>query len=320
MTTRIIGTGCYAPEHIVTNEDLTQFLDTSDEWIRERTGIHRRHIDTGEGTTAMAVKAAQRAIENANISPQSIDLIIVATSTADEIFPNTAAMVQKSIGNNHCTCYDLNAACSGFIYGLNTAHAFIKSGIVETALIVGSETMSKTVNWEDRSTCILFGDGAGAAVVTKDETGIESIVMGSDGSNGEIISCDGRIMENRWGKRPVKNSHMIMDGQEVFKFAVRKVPEAIKELLEQANIDADQIDHYLLHQANERILSSVAKRLHVSMERFPVNLSEYGNTSAASIPILLDEMNRKNILRRGEKMVLAGFGAGLTWGATLLTW
>lgn len=299
---------------------MAQFLDTNDEWIRERTGIRVRHIDIENGTTAMAVEAAKQAIENAGIMPESIDLIIAATSTADEIFPNTASMVQKEIGNSHCACYDLNAACSGFVYGLNTAHAFIKSGMARTVLVVGSETMSKTVDWSDRSTCILFGDGAGAVIVTADEVGIESVVMGSDGRDGGIIACDARTMENHWGVRPVKNPHMIMNGQEVFKFAVRKVPEAIKDLLHQVNMEADQIDYYILHQANERIISSVAKRLRVPMERFPVNLSEYGNTSAASIPILLDEMNRKKMLKRGDKVVLAGFGAGLTWGATLLTW
>lgn len=320
MTTRIIGTGHYAPEHIVSNDDLAQFLDTSDEWIRERTGIHKRHIAIEKGTTAMAVEASRRAIENAGISADSIDLIIAATSTADEIFPNTACMVQREIGNTHCACYDLNAACSGFVYALNTAHAFIKSGMVNTVLVVGSETMSKTVNWNDRSTCILFGDGAGAVIATRDEIGIEHVVMGSDGSDGHIIACDARIMENHWGARSIKNSHMIMDGQEVFKFAVRKVPEAIGKLLHQAGMEADQVDHYILHQANERIISSVAKRLRVSMERFPVNLFEYGNTSAASVPILLDEMYQTGVLKRGDKVVLAGFGAGLTWGATLLTW
>lgn len=320
MTTRIIGTGHYAPEHVVTNDDLAQFLDTSDAWIRERTGIHMRHIDIGEGTTAMAAKASIRAIENAGISPEAIDLIIAATSTADEILPNTASMVQKEIGNSHCACYDLNAACSGFVYGLNTAHAFIKSGMADTVLVVGSETMSKIVDWNDRSTCILFGDGAGAVVAARDEEGIESVVMGSDGRSGDIIACDARTMENKWGARPVKNPFMIMNGQEVFKFAVRKVPEAIHELLDQAGMKADQIDHYILHQANERIIASVAKRLGVPMERFPVNLFEYGNTSAASVPILLDEMNRRRLLKRGDKVVMAGFGAGLTWGATLLTW
>lgn len=320
MTTRIIGTGHYAPEHIVTNEDLAQFLDTSDAWIRERTGIHRRHIATGKGTAAMAAEASRRAIENAGISPEAIDLIIAATSTADEIFPNTASAVQKAIENSHCACYDLNAACSGFVYGLNTAHAFIKSGMADTVLVVGSETMSKTVDWEDRSTCILFGDGAGAAVVSRDEEGIESVVMGSDGRSGEIIACDARAMENKWSARPVEHPYMIMNGQEVFKFAVRKVPEAIRELLCQAGMEAGQIDHYILHQANERIIASVAKRLGVPMERFWMNLSEYGNTSAASVPILLDELNRSGRLKRGERVVLAGFGAGLTWGATLLTW
>lgn len=320
MTTRIIGTGHFVPEHIVTNDDLAQFLDTSDEWIKERTGIRRRHIDTGMGTTAMAAEASRRAIENAGISPKEIDLIIAATSTADEIFPNTAAMVQREIGNDRAACYDLNAACTGFIYGLNTAHAFISSHMAKTVLVVGSETMSRTVDWEDRSTCILFGDGAGAAVVAADDAGIEAVIMGSDGRKGEIIACDGRPAQSRWMSQAPRNPYMVMNGQEVFKFAVKKVPETIAQLLSQAGVGAEEVRHYILHQANERIIASVAKRLHVPMERFPINLGEYGNTSAASVPILLDELNRNGALKRGDRVVLAGFGAGLTWGATLMTW
>lgn len=320
MTTKIIGTGHYVPECSVSNDDLAMIMDTSDEWISERTGIHRRRIDTGEGVVQMALKASEKALENAGVSAVELDLIIVATSTADYLFPNTASLIQRELGNHHCVCFDLSAACSGFLYGLNTAHAYIKAGMAKNVLIVGSECLSKTMDWTDRGTCILFGDGAGAIVVTEGETGIEEIVAHSDGRKGEVIICDGRPFENFLAKKDVTYAYTRMDGQEVFRFAVKTVPECIHELLEKAEIGIEDVDHFILHQANERIIRSVAKRLKVSPERFPMNLQDYGNTSAASIPILLDECNQKGLFHPGDRIVLSGFGAGLTWGATLLTW
>ncbi len=320
MTTKIIGTGRYVPERIVTNDDLAMIMDTSDEWISERTGIHQRRIDTGEGVVQMALKASEKALENAGISADKLDLIIVATSTADYLFPNTASLIQRELGNHQCVCFDMNAACSGFLYSLNTAHAYIKAGMAKTALIVGSECLSKTMDWTDRGTCILFGDGAGAVVVTEAETGIEETVSHSDGRKGEAIICDGRLFENFLAKKDVTYAYTQMDGQEVFRFAVKTVPECIQELLKKAGIGVEDVDHFILHQANERIIRSVAKRLKTPLERFPMNLHNYGNTSAASIPILLDECNRNGLFHPGDKIVLSGFGAGLTWGATLLTW
>ncbi|MGN0398176.1 MAG: beta-ketoacyl-ACP synthase III [Candidatus Fimimorpha sp.] len=320
MTTKIIGTGHYVPERIVTNDDLAMIMDTSDEWIVERTGIRQRRIDTGEGVVSMALKASKNALENAGITADMLDMIIVATSTADDLFPNTASLVQRELGNHQCVCFDLSAACSGFLYGLNTAHAYIKAGMAKTVLIIGSECLSKTMDWTDRSTSILFGDGAGAVIVTEAETGIESVVAHSDGRKGEVIICDGRPLENFLVKKNVTYTYTQMDGQEVFRFAVKTVPECIHELLDQAKIGVEDVDYFILHQANERIIRSVSKRLRVPLERFPMNLHNYGNTSAASIPILLDECNRNGLFVPGHKIVLSGFGAGLTWGAALLTW
>lgn len=320
MTTKIIGTGHYVPDCIVTNDDLAQIMDTSDEWIAERTGIRQRRIDTGEGTSQMALKAAKAAVLDAGIDAQDIDIIIVATSSADHLFPNTACIVQRGLGNHHCMCFDLTAACSGFIYAWTTAHAYISTGLAKTVLIIGSECLSKTMDWTDRGTAILFGDGAGAVVVTAGETGVDEIIVGSDGEKAECLICDSRPLENLKVKIPPKHLFLEMEGQEVFKFAVKKVPECIFQLLDKAGISVDDVDHYLLHQANERIIRSVARRLKVPMERFPINLDQYGNTSAASIPILLDECKRKGMFHPGDKIVISGFGAGLTWGAMLFTW
>lgn len=320
MTTRIIGTGSYVPETIVTNEDLKQFMDTDDAWIRERTGICERRVSISESTSDMAVEAAKKAIENAGINPEDIDIIVLATSTGDKCFPAAAMDVQAAVGAVNAVGFDITAACSGFIYALHIVHGFIAAGIYKTGLVVGSETVSKVLDWSDRSSAILFGDGAGAAVVKADEKGILHMLMGSDGTRSEVLECQSRSLGNCLTKTTPELGLMKMDGQEVFKFAVKKVPEIVRQVLKESGTDQEDIKLFLLHQANVRILEAASRRLKIPMEKIPVNIERYGNTSAASIPILIDELNRGGKLVRGDKLVLAGFGAGLTWGATLLEW
>ncbi|WP_251492094.1 beta-ketoacyl-ACP synthase III [Otoolea muris] len=320
MTARIIGTGSYAPERIVTNKDLMKFLDTDDEWIRERTGICERRVSAGEGTSDLAIHAAERAIADAGIDPKEIEILIVGTCTPDNGFPSAATDVQRAVGAVNAVAFDVTAACSGFIYGLHIVQSFIRCGTYKTALVIGAETISKVLDWTDRGTCILFGDGAGAAVLRADETGVIRTLAGSDGRKGHVLGCQARTMDNFLTGRKPEPGFMTMDGQEVFKFAVKKVPEIVSQILEESGIGREQVDHYVLHQANIRILESASRRLKVPMEKIPVNIDRYGNTSAASVPILLDEMNREGRLKRGDTLVMAGFGAGLTWGAALLKW
>ena len=306
-TGKITGTGSYVPSNFMDNFDLSNIVDTNDAWIQERTGIIRRHISTDDTTISMASKAADQAIKNAGISPNDIDLILVATMSPQAVLPCTACEVQKSIQADQATCFDLNAACSGFLYAYNTAQAYIASEVYKTVLVIGTETLSNLVDWKDRGTCILFGDGAGAVVLSATEEGVYSTITHSDGQKKDALTCDlGSVIK--------------MNGQEIFKFAVKQIPICIQELLEKNHLSVSDITYFVLHQANKRIIEAVAKRLHVDLEHFPMNLQEYGNTSSASIPILLHEMNEKNMLHRGDKVIMAGFGAGLTWGATLLEW
>ena len=320
MTTRIIGTGSYVPEQIVTNGDLAKIVETSDEWIRSRTGIGARRIATADSTSHMAACAAQEALKQSGVKPEERDLILLGTSSPDYCFPNGACEVQGMIGAVNAACYDISAACTGFVFALNTAHAFISSGLSKTALVIGSDVLSKLTDWTDRNTCVLFGDGAGAVVVKADSTGILGMNMHSDGTKGGVLTCGSRTNGNfLMGKKP-ELGYMTMDGQEVFKFAVKKVPECIRQVLDDSGVAAEQVKYFVIHQANYRIIESIAKRLKVSVDRFPVNMEHYGNTSGASVPLLLDEINRKGMLEAGDKIVFSGFGAGLTWGATLLEW
>lgn len=320
MTTKIIGIGSYVPDTVVTNQDLMKFLDTDDAWIRERTGICDRRVSKDMGTCGLAIEAAKRAIDDAGIDPKEIDLIVLATSSGDRAFPAAAMDVQAAIGAVNAVGFDITAACSGFIFGLHIAHSFFAAGIYKTALIIGAETLSKVVDWTDRGTCILFGDGAGAAVVRASETGIIRTLMGSDGTKGWTLECQARNLGNCVNGIKPELGFMKMDGKEVFKFAVRKVPEIVAQILEDAQMDPEEIKYFVLHQANFRILEAASRRLKVPMDRIPVNIDRYGNTSAASVPILLDELKRDGKLERGDKLVLAGFGSGMTWGATLLEW
>lgn len=359
MKTKISGTGKSVPQKVVTNDDLAQVIDTSDEWIYTRTGIRSRHVaelkagtqNTCDTASTLAAEAAHRALNNAEISAEDIELIIVATSSPDYMFPSTAAIVQNKIGAGKAMCFDISSACTGFIYALSIAEAYIQSGQFKNTLVIGSEIMSGEVDWKDRSTCVLFGDGAGAVVLTaeneifdstklsvvpgiissKVSSVIPSKIPDTDSCTATVskgINCDTYFrtvsalhVDGSKGQVLTRGKDFIrMDGQEVFKFAVKKVPESINEVLEKANVPIEEIKYFVLHQANIRIIEAVAKRIGVEMSRFPTNLREYGNTSAASIPILLDEMNRSNILQRGDKIILSGFGAGLSWGSTLLEW
>lgn len=323
MAAEIIGTGSALPARAVSNRELEALVDTTDEWIRSRTGIEQRHIAVEETTTEMAVEAALRAMENAGVSPEEIDLIIVGTVSGDMRFPSTACQVQKAISASGATAFDINAACAGFLFGLAICDAYFIAGRAQTALVIGAETLSKLMDWEDRSTCVLFGDGAGAAVIRNGGPGILSIVQGSDGAGGDALTCRDRKADNPFmahGTSKEQPEYTCMNGQDVYRFAVRTVPLTIERALEDAGLHPDDIQFFLLHQANIRIIEAVAKRLGQSMEKFPTNLQKCGNISAGSIPVLLDFVNRKGKLHKGDKIVLAGFGGGLTFGAAVLVW
>ena len=320
MSTGIIGTGSYLPPTIIDNNELAKMVKTNDEWIREHTGIVERHIATDETTSFMATEASLAAIENAEIDPKEIDLILFATLSPERATPSMSCIVQDKIGATNATCFDLNAACSGFVYALQTADAYITAGMAKTALVIGSETLSKMVDWKDRSTCILFADGAGAVIVTKQDHGIINSITHSDGSKGMSLKCKERSTRNFLNKKSEDKHYIQMIGPDIFKFAVRKVPACIELLLERAGVAKEEVTYYVLHQANARIVASVAKKMEVPIEKFPMNIEHCGNTSSASIPILLDEMNRDGMLKRGDKIVLCGFGGGLTWGAQLIEW
>ena len=320
MPARIIGTGSALPERVVTNQELEKLMETTDEWIRSRTGIEKRHIAVEETTTSMAVEASKRAMESAGVMADEIDLIIVGTVSGDMCFPSTACQIQEAICAKNAIAFDINAACAGFLFGLAIADSYMKSGMAKTALVVGAETLSKMMDWNDRSTCVLFGDGAGAAVVRDDKAGIISIVQGSDGARGSALVCHNREVNNPFVKNSCELDYTRMDGQAVYKFAVKTVPAAITEALDKAGISAEQVKYFLLHQANVRIIEAVAKKMNQPIEKFPTNLQQCGNISAGSVPVLLDFVNQKGQLVKGDKIVLAGFGAGLTWGASVLTW
>ena len=302
------------------NDDLSKIMDTSDEWISSRTGIRERRLVKDETTASMSIEAARRALEDAKVSAQDIDLIIVGTITGDYVTPSTACEVQAAIGADKAVAFDVNAACSGFMFALHTADAYFKAGIYKTALVLGAETLSKIMDWNDRSTCVLFGDGAGAAVLRAEETGILAYDQGSDGAKGMVLACKNRLNNNPLVQNPKDLQYTYIEGQEVYKFAVTTVPASINKVLNEAGLSVEDIDYFALHQANIRIIQSVAKRLKVSEDKFPISLDHCGNISAGSVPILLDEINKKGMLKPGMKIVLSGFGAGLTWGSAVIEW
>ena len=319
MIGRIYGTGSYVPNRIVDNNELSKYVDTNDTWIRERTGIARRHVIEEETTSFMAVQAAKKALLQSEVKPEEIDLILVATSSSETIFPCTACIVQSEIGAVHAVGYDINAACTGFVLAFQTAQAYIDARIYKTALVIGADSMTNLVDWTDRSTCILFGDGAGAVLLRAEEGDSCLMAAHSDGTKANALTGMSRHHKAVTSLED-KITYVHMDGQAVFKFAVRKVPEIIEELLADASLGVEEIDYFILHQANKRIIEAVAKRLRLDLTKFPMNLEEYANTSGASIPILLDEMKRNQRFQRGDKVVLAGFGAGLSWAACMFEW
>lgn len=321
MIGRICGTGSCLPRTVWTNDKLETFVDTSSQWIQERTGICERHIAEEDETTAyLASEAAKNALLNSGLKAEDIDLILAATISPGRVMPGVACEVQKNIGAEYATCFDLNAACTGFLFALNTAQAYIAQGIYRNAIVIGAENLSNLTNWKDRGTCILFGDGAGAVVVKGESEGLYEQVTHSIGKKGGVLTLTDRNQKRYEAFPNAPETYMQMDGKAVFQFAVTKVPEAVKEVLEKAGIKKEEVSYYVLHQANERIILSAAKRLGESMEKFPVNMKKYGNTSSASIPILLDELNKKGAFRRGDNIVLSGFGAGLSYGASILKW
>ena len=343
-TIRITGTGSALPGRIVTNKELEQMVETSDEWIRERTGIAERHVSVGETGVTLASEAARKALEQAGKRAEEIDLILVATCSPEQYLPCCACQVQADIGAVNALAFDVNAACSGFLFALNTADAYLRMGLAENALIIGSEVLSKLVDWTDRGSCILFGDGAGAVVVERCKAesraveekqipaaGILGRALHSDGTGGGVLQCDARELTTPYARtsavktdqnQPMDDrEHFIqMDGQEVYRFATRRVPQCIEEALSDAGLTVPDIDLFVLHQANARIIDAVAKRLHADRKKFPTNLERVGNLSSASIPVLLDELHKQGKLHRGDRIVLAGFGAGLTIGACVMTW
>lgn len=320
MVTKIIGTGRYLPKQVVTNDDLAKIMDTSDEWIRSRTGIRERHLAKEETTAQMSYEAAKRALDASGLKAEDIDLIIVGTITGDYITPSTACEVQALLGADNAMAFDVNAACTGFMVAMNTAYAYMQSGVYKNAIVIGAETLSKIMDWNDRSTCVLFGDGAGAAVVTCEEEGIYAFEQKADGSKGMVLAGRDRLNNNPLVSNSKELAYVSMDGQEVYKFAVSTVPKSIQSVLDKAGVDISEIKYFLLHQANIRIIESVAKRLKQDMDKFPISLDHCGNISAGSVPILLDEVNEKGMLKKGDKIVMAGFGAGLTYSACVIEW
>ncbi len=317
---RIAGTGSYLPEKVLTNEDLSKIVDTSDEWIAARTGIRERHIAAeGETTCDLAFHAATRAMEAAGVDAADLDLIVVGTTTPDLIFPSTACLLQHRLGANGCPAFDVNAACSGFVYALTVADKFIRSGAARTVLVVGAETLTRMLDWSDRSTCVLFGDGAGAVVLKADaETGILSTHMHADGGKKELlwnpvgVSVGFKPEEHNAGVK------VLMTGNEVFKHAVKALDSVVEETLEHNGLDRHDIDWLIPHQANLRIIEATAKRLDMPMERVIVTVDRHGNTSSGSVPLALDEAVRSGRVQRGQLVLLEAFGGGFTWGSALL--
>ena len=309
MNIKICGTGSALPEKVMTNKDLEKLVDTEDSWIVERTGISKRHmVSEDESAATLGAKAAENALLMSGYTLDDIDLILVATCSDDQRTPNCACKVQKLLGKTNIPAFDINSACTGFLTALTIADAYFNAGIYKRILIIGTETLSRMTDYSDRGTCILFGDGAGAVVaeaVESEERVISTLY--ADGEKGDALTC-------------IAGEKLKMDGKAVYKFATRSVPETINNTLEKAGLTVEDVDYFVLHQANKRIIDSIAKTLKSDISKFPMNISEVGNMSSASIPVLLDEINRKNLLKKGDIIILSGFGAGLTYGSCVLKW
>lgn len=317
MSFKISGTGMYVPEKIVTNDDLAKIVDTNDEWIKKRVGISERRVSVNETAAEMGYKAALKAIENADISKDDIDLIISASVSGEDTSPNTACMIQHYLGID-CMAYEVNGACSAFLFVLETAAGYFARGKVKNVLVVGTERMSRIVDWEDRSTCVIFGDGAGAAVLTEGDGYIDSLFKVSGGD--EVIKIPNHSGKSPWYTPEANLPYVHMAGQETFKFAVNSITSDIPVLLERNGVTKDEISQVVLHQANKRIIDFAVSRLKMEPEKFFVNIEKYGNTSSASIPIVLDELNRSGKLKRGNLIVLSAFGGGLASACCLIKW
>ena len=322
MRSVVLGCGSYLPSRVLTNTELAQTVDTSDDWIVQRTGIRERHIAAdGQFTSDLGIKAAQAALANAGLVPQDIDLIVCATSTPDQTFPATAVTVQAGLGIHHGAAFDLQAVCSGFVYGLATADGLLHSGAFKRALVIGSETFSRIIDWKDRTTCVLFGDGAGAVVLeaqdqpgTKEDRGILTSYLRSDGRYRDKLYVDGGPSSTQ------TVGHLRMDGREVFRYAVGAISEAVEGALEQSGFKSDDIDWFVPHQANKRIIDGVARKLGLDASQVVLTLDRHGNTSAASIPLALADAVADRRIKRGDLVLLEAMGGGFTWGATLIRW
>jgi 3-oxoacyl-[acyl-carrier-protein] synthase III len=313
---KILGTGSFLPEKVVTNQDLEKLVDTTDEWIVSRSGIKRRHIAADHETTAgLAEQACLNAMESAQVKPEDIDMVIVATATSDDVFPSTASVLQHKLGLRHVACFDVTAACAGFNHGISIVDQYIKTGFIKCALVVGCEILSRNVDWTDRSTCVLFGDGAGAIVLGRsDEEGIISTHLHCDGSQHDILHAPNLLIQRNSKETPF----IKMEGREVFKHAVIRLGELVDETLSANNLTKEDLDWLVPHQANIRIISAMAKKLNMPMEKVIVTLDDQGNTSAASIPLALDIAVKDGRIKRGDLILLESFGGGLVWGSALV--
>lgn len=319
---KITAVGAYVPSLVVDNNRISELVETNDEWIVQRTGISERRISQGEDTSSIATEAAKDAIQKANIDPMDLDLIIVATISPDMFIPSVACLVQANIGADNAACFDINVACSGFVYGVEIAKSMMQSMNYKNALVIGSENLSKMLNWEDRGTCILFGDGAGAAVLTRtSEKGIIKSYLRAEGKKAEALTLGATDIKTPFAKEDlIRDKFIKMNGREILRFAVSVIAESVTKVLDDSGLGIDDIKYIVPHQANMRIIDSAAKKLGIDTEKFYVNLSKYGNTSSASVPIALNEMQEKGLLNRGDKIILVAFGGGLTYSATLLEW
>lgn len=317
--TAIKGTGSYVPSRILTNEDLTKIVETSDDWIQSRTGIRKRHISEGESTLDLAYQAALKAIDDAQIDIKKIDLLIVATVTADNVFPGVSQLLQKKLGLENIIAFDINAACSGFLFAMNIAHSMIKSTLYNNALIIGAETLTRLTDWSDRNTCVLFGDAAGAMVIGKsNENKIMDVIAGSIGDDEGYLICKNPSLKDPYKNEVSMQDHIHMNGREVFKFATRIMPKMIRDLCDRNEIKLDELNYIVAHQANERIIDKAARDLDFSMDKMYLNISEYGNTSAASVPLAIDEAIKTGKLKKGDLFATVAFGGGFTYGGALI--